>query len=811
MGADDDVHGAVGKPGDDLLRIRGSGKARQFAHGHAEAVHALVERGEVLLGQKRRGHEYRDLLAVLDCLERGAYGDLGFAEAHVADDDAVHRGGLFHVRLHGFDGGELVFGLHEREGVFHLVLPRGVRRERMPRRGLALGVELHQLARDLADRGARLALRRLPVGAAHFAKRRLLAPGVLTQQVQRLHWHPKLVAGLAALGGLVLQHDVFAARVLVAGFDGALRHLHELADAVGVVHHEVARLQGERVDAVAAARGASFSTCNIADAVAGDVGFGDHDQVRPTEDQARVRQRLVQGHRALDRLQAGRGHAGGHAVLAQALRHAVDRALRRRHERNLAVVLADVELERGVELLDRLRVALRRRRGLELQRQRLRVVGGEHAGRGERPPGVAGLGGGNLQRLIGAVRRSGHIEALHHHRPLGAHGGSLPAGLEELAVRRLQVGDAGAHLLRVGHQHHGAGGHELRQHRILLVRQRRDERLHAVRRLLLRDAGKQRRQRRVGGELSREVVGFCGHGVVDKQLPRGVQLNRAHLLNGALVRDGEGADVRDLVAPKLDAHGVLRGGREDVDDAAAGGELAARGHHVHMVVREVHQLRGQLFEVVLLIHRDADRLHRRQHRLAHRPRRRDDDPRHVPQHLRAAPHNVRRRRKPLVRQRLVRRELRDLLLAQNGLQLRREILRLVASGRDKQHRRLARNRTGRPGTHLVNACDVQRILAHVRDQPFELRVRQRRGEQTAQHGRGGLSHVSYASFSAVSPLVSSLALSLASPLPYTRGCASIPRNPFQHRLEICAATVCLSGVRSSSHHSAELETVPTSA
>ena len=226
-----------------------------------------------------------------------------------------------------------------------------------------------------------------------------------------------------------------------------------------------------------------------------------------------------------------------------------------------------------------------------------------------------------------------------------------------------------------------------------------------------------------------------------------------------------------------------------------------------MVVREVHQLRGQVLKVVLLVHRDADRLGRWQHRLAHRTRRRDDHARHLPQHLRAAPHNVRRRRKTLVRQRLIRRELRDLLLAQNGLQLRRKILRLVAGSRDQKHRRLARNRTSRPGAHLVDASDVQRILAHVRDQPLQLRVRQRRREQTAQHGRGGFSHVSYASFSAVSSLVSSLAW----PLPYTRGCASIPRNPFQHKLEMCAATVCLSGVRSSSHHSAELETVPTSA
>ena len=169
VGADDHVDRAVCKTSHDLLRVRSGGEAGQLPHGHAEAVHTLVEGGEVLLGQKRGGHEHGDLLAVLDCLERGAHGHLGFTEADVADNYPVHRGGLFHVRLHGFDGGELVFRLHEWEGVFHLVLPRGVRCERVARGGLALGVQLHQLAGDLANRRARFALGGFPVRAAHFA------------------------------------------------------------------------------------------------------------------------------------------------------------------------------------------------------------------------------------------------------------------------------------------------------------------------------------------------------------------------------------------------------------------------------------------------------------------------------------------------------------------------------------------------------------------------------------------------------------------------------------------------------------------
>ena len=98
-----------------------------------------------------------------------------------------------------------------------------------------------------------------------------------------------MVAGLSALGGLVLEHDVFASRRLIAGLDSALRHLYKLADAVGVMHHEITRLQSQRVDAVAAARGASLSAGDVADSVAGEVRFGNHHKVRAAEDQACVR------------------------------------------------------------------------------------------------------------------------------------------------------------------------------------------------------------------------------------------------------------------------------------------------------------------------------------------------------------------------------------------------------------------------------------------------------------------------------------------------------------------------------------------
>ena len=56
-----------------------------------------------------------------------------------------------------------------------------------------------------------------------------------------------------------------------------------------------------------------------------------------------------------------------------------------------------------------------------------------------------------------------------------------------------------------------------------------------------------------------------------------------------LVGDGEHPHLGDLVAPELDAHRVLGGGREDVEDAAADRELASLADHVDAGVGQLDQ------------------------------------------------------------------------------------------------------------------------------------------------------------------------------------------------------------------------------
>ena len=245
VGADHDVDGAVGQALDDLAGLLVGLEPAQRLERDREAAHPLGEGGVVLGHEQRRRHQHGDLLAVLHRLERRAHRDLGLAVADVAADQPVHRDLALHVGLDLVDGGQLVGGLDEREGVLELALPGGVRPEGVALGGLPGGVELDQLGRDLAHRLAGPALALGPVAAAEPVEAGLLAADVAGDLVERVGRHVEPVGRLAAPSdGAVLQDEVLAGRAVHL----ALPHLHEAADAVLLVDDVVAGLELERVD-----------------------------------------------------------------------------------------------------------------------------------------------------------------------------------------------------------------------------------------------------------------------------------------------------------------------------------------------------------------------------------------------------------------------------------------------------------------------------------------------------------------------------------------------------------------------------------
>ncbi len=135
---------------DDLLLLLRGAEARDHLDVDGELREALLEGFEVLEAEHGGGREHGHLLAVLHGLEGGAHGHFGFAVAHVAAQQAVHRRRRFHVVLDGADGRGLIVGLAVVESVFKLALELVVFGEGRALRGVALGVELEQLAGHVA-------------------------------------------------------------------------------------------------------------------------------------------------------------------------------------------------------------------------------------------------------------------------------------------------------------------------------------------------------------------------------------------------------------------------------------------------------------------------------------------------------------------------------------------------------------------------------------------------------------------------------------------------------------------------------------
>ena len=200
------------------------------------------------------------------------------------------------------------------------------------------------------------------------------------------------------------------------------------------------------------------------------------------------------------------------------------------------------------------------------------------------------------------------------------------------------------------------------------------------------------------GARSASSRGPLAHLRGEQQLAARRRPQPVDLVDGALVGDGEGADLLDLVAPELDPRRVLVGRREDVEDAAAHGELAALGDQVDPGVRHVGQPAGDSSRSAVAAGGQLHRLEvaealelRLQHRRA--PARRPPGPAgrrlgvgQPAQHGQPAPDRVRAGREPLVRQRLPGRVDRHLVRRQQAAQRGGEVVGLAAGGGDGEHR-----------------------------------------------------------------------------------------------------------------------------
>lgn len=166
----------------------------------------------------------------------------------------------------------------------------------------------------------------------------------------------------------------------------------------------------------------------------------------------------------------------------------------------------------------------------------------------------------------------------------------------------------------------------------------------------------------------------------------------------ALVGHRERPDLTDLVAPELDPHRVVGGGREHVENASADSEFATAAHHVDTLVGHFGELGEQAVEVDLDTLGEVDgpglaqtrrhRLHQRADGGHHHPQRITLGVGQAMQYRQAPADGVGARGEPFMRQCLPRRELhhRARVAEQLG-QLGGQVVGLAAVGRDHQQRR----------------------------------------------------------------------------------------------------------------------------
>ena len=381
----------------------------------------------MLLDEQRGRHEHGHLLGILHGLEGGTHGDLGFAKAHVAADEAIHRDRLLHIGLDLVDGGQLVGGLLVRERVLQLLLPRGVRAEREAGRALAGRIQLDQILGDLMDVLAGLGLGGRPVGAAQFVEFRGLRADVLADLVELVGGDEQLVRRGAAFARRIFDDQVFARGLRIPGSDGTLTHLDEPADAMLLVHHVIAGFQLHQVDGLAPPfRG--FGLGRGAGA-AGQVAFG--------------QQRDAGGrvHESVDGLRADRLEPGDAGLVDRAFESG-ERAVRGGGHRHLQAGV-DQSLDAGGRAMLVAPVFGRRVRG-ELHPPRQTVI---HAEAGE-PPHVEIPVGQRRDGFI-EIQEAGLVEA---DRCAGTMTGcgDVPAGRQKLVRGLHQIVGGATQLFRIG-------------------------------------------------------------------------------------------------------------------------------------------------------------------------------------------------------------------------------------------------------------------------------------------------------------------------------------------------------------------------
>ena len=622
--ADKHVDRALGKRLERALLLRRRAEAAEHLDLEAKRGKALKERLVVLLGQNGRGAEHHDLAAGVHALKRRAQGNLGLAETHVAAQQAVHGLGRLHVGLDVGDSLQLVARLVVREALLHLNLLGRVGRAGDTGNRRAARIQVDQVKRQLFGVLARLVGGACPVGGVEPGQTRLIAVGanIARDAVDLLERHVELVA----VG--IFQQKVVA--LLAAHF--LARDLAKERDAVGGVHHVVARLKRERdlrnVHLAAAARAVGVHAgVEIGDREHGQVGIGHHYALRQGG--------IDKGHTSARN--SGHGGAGGSLVGTRLERAGVERVgltlangsmgllacgtiggIRRCHA-NAVADSADIFGRRGQRFLKGNALVAKG----ELHRLARTAVGdGKHAGIAlahdlldARHKTVVRACDGRLLNLeLGRHRTAGTDEAHVVQALLGTKIELLGAHVQTIQAVNPCLAGTGLNILvgaqavveqraRLGQNHECLAAHVRQRAYGLAVHHRQkavelgrdDARIHHL---------EQRRQLAVvlAGTVERHV--HVVDGIVGKrQLAAGEDLDTVLVADGLARGAHHTADAVNLVAKELDTHGRLFLRGKHLDGVTVHAEQTGRIGGTGIGVAHAHQALRHLVKGNLLAHR----------------------------------------------------------------------------------------------------------------------------------------------------------------------------------------------------------------
>jgi len=236
VGADDDIHGAVGDALAGALALAQPNEAAQLPDADRKAPEPLGKALVVLAREQRRGGDHRHLHAAHRRHEGRAHRHFGLAEADIATNQPVHRltGGdvLDHLR----NRRKLVVGFLVREARGKLLpgVVRGLQHRRLAQR--AFGGEPDQLVGNLPDALLEPGLLGLPCAAAELVEQ----PFLVAELAQEFNVFDGKIQAVAT-GVFERQAFVRCARRRDRLKPGVA------PDAVIDMHHEVARAEGIRL------------------------------------------------------------------------------------------------------------------------------------------------------------------------------------------------------------------------------------------------------------------------------------------------------------------------------------------------------------------------------------------------------------------------------------------------------------------------------------------------------------------------------------------------------------------------------------